>query len=81
MKLGPIFGDTRPLLSWSDPTATTGQFPTPPASPPAEVYLEFCDGSRCAVGTASAYAVPLPTTIALLGLGLVGIGDARRKQA
>ena len=42
---------------------------------------EFSDQMRVIVSGEEPTSVPIPGTVALLGLGLVGIGAARRKQA
>jgi hypothetical protein len=42
---------------------------------------QFSDQLRVIVSGEEPVSVPLPTTAALLGFGLVGIGAARRKQA
>jgi hypothetical protein len=44
-------------------------------------YSDVAEEAVTAGFPPTAAAVPIPTTIALLGLGLVGIGAARRKQA
>jgi hypothetical protein len=76
-------------LSYQNGIATGGFFGSNPDTDTfllfALPFSEYSDGFKAGRGnignTWSVSQVPVPATLALTGLGLAGIGAARRKQA